>query len=73
MQGMKILGIVLLVLGVLGAAYGGFSYTKETHDAKIGPVSIEFKEKEHVSVPLWAGVAVALVGAFLVLKPPARA
>jgi hypothetical protein len=67
------LGIVLLIAGILGAAYGGFSYTKETHDAKIGPVKIELKEKEHVNVPIWAGVAVALVGAFLVLKSPARA
>ena len=73
MQGLKILGIVLLIAGVLGAAYGGFSYTKDTHGAKIGPVSIEVKEKEHVSVPLWAGVVVAAVGAFLLFGGPTRA
>ena len=72
-QGLKILGIVLLIAGVLGAAYGGFSYTKETHGAKIGPISLEVKEKEHVSVPLWAGIAVAVVGAFLVFKGPSGA
>jgi hypothetical protein len=63
-------GIVLLVLGLLGIAYGGFSYTKDTTAAKIGPVEIEVKEKEHVNVPLWAGVAVAAVGAVLLVRKP---
>lgn len=66
--GSRAIGLVLLILGILGAAYGGFSYTKETHGAKIGPVSIEVKEKEHVNVPLWAGVAVAIVGGVMVLR-----
>jgi multidrug transporter EmrE-like cation transporter len=71
-QGLKIVGLVLLIAGILGAAYGGFSYTKETHDAKIGPVKIELKEKEHVNVPVWAGIAVAVVGAVLLFQAPAR-
>jgi hypothetical protein len=68
MQGTKILGLVLLIAGILAGAYGGFSYTKETHGAKLGPLSIEVKEKEHVNVPLWAGVAIAVVGAILVFR-----
>ena len=67
---MRAVGIVLLVLGLLGIAYGGFSYTKDTTAAKIGPVEIEVKEKEHVNVPLWAGVAVAAVGAVLLVRKP---
>jgi hypothetical protein len=63
-------GIVLLVLGLLGIAYGGFSYTREKTAAKIGPIEIEVKEKEHVNVPLWAGVAVAAVGAVLLVRKP---
>jgi hypothetical protein len=63
-------GVVLLVLGLLGIAYGGFSYTKDTTAAKIGPVEIEVNEKERVNVPLWAGVAVAAVGAVLLVRKP---
>ncbi len=67
---MRAVGVVLLVLGLLGIAYGGFSYTKDTTAAKIGPVEIEVNEKERVNVPLWAGVAVAAVGAVLLVRKP---
>jgi hypothetical protein len=67
---MRILGLVLLVLGVLGIAYGGFSYTKERAGAKIGPVEVQVTEKEHVNVPLWAGILVSAAGLALVLKKP---
>ena len=67
---MRAMGIVLLVLGLLGIAYGGFSYTKDKTAAKIGPIEIEVKEKEHVNIPLWAGVAVAAVGAVLLVRKP---
>ena len=40
MSSPKIIAIVLIVAGVLGLAYGKFSYTKETHDAKSGPTEI---------------------------------
>jgi hypothetical protein len=66
----RVAGIVLLVLGLLGIAYGGFSYTRDKTAAKIGPIEIEVKEKEHVNVPLWAGVAVAAVGAVLLVRKP---
>lgn len=67
---MRILGAVLLVLGILGIVYGGFSYTKEKADAKVGPLEIQVTEKEHVNVPLWAGVLVSAAGLVLVLKKP---
>jgi UPF0716 family protein affecting phage T7 exclusion len=67
---MRILGVVLLVLGVLAVAYGGFSYTKEKGDAHIGPINIEVKEKKQVNIPMWAGIAAGVAGLVLILKKP---
>lgn len=68
MDGMKIVGIVLIVAGALGLGYGSFSYTKETHEAKVGPIELSVKDKETVNVPVWAGVGAILVGgAFLLV------
>ncbi len=65
MQGTKLIGAVLLALGILAVAYGGFSYTKDTDNIKLGPIEIEVKDKEHVNVPLWAGILVSIVGGVL--------
>jgi hypothetical protein len=66
MNGIKIGAIALVVAGVLGLAYGSFSYTKETHEAKLGPIELSVKEKQTVNIPVWAGVAaIALGGALL--------
>jgi len=64
---MRMLAIVLLVAGALALAYGGFSYTSETHEAKLGPLEITITEKERVNVPVWAGVALLVVGGGLLL------
>jgi hypothetical protein len=63
----KLLGILLIVAGVLGLVYGSFSYTKENHEAKIGPIVLSVKEKETVNVPMWAGIAAIAVGVVLLL------
>jgi len=63
----KIVGALLIVLGLLGLLYGGFSYTKETHDVKLGPIEFSVKEKQSVNVPVWAGVAAIVGGAVLLL------
>jgi hypothetical protein len=64
----KIVAIVLLAAGVLGLVYGGFSYTKETHQAKLGPIELSVSEKQSVNIPVWAGVgAIAIGGALLLL------
>jgi hypothetical protein len=65
MQGTKLLGAILLGLGILAVAYGGFSYTKSTDNVNLGPIKIEVQDKERVNVPLWAGIAVAIVGGVL--------
>lgn len=65
MNAAKIAGIVLIVAGVLGLVYGSFSYTKETHEAKLGPLQFSIQEKEIVNVPVWAGVGAIVVGGLL--------
>ena len=65
MNAMKMLGIVLIVGGILGLAYGGFTYTKETHETKIGPIVLSVTDKETVNVPIWAGVGAIVVGGLL--------
>jgi hypothetical protein len=67
---MRLAGLVVLVLGILGLVYGGFSYNREKGDAKIGPIKIEVTEKERVNIPLWAGVGAVLVGGALILRRP---
>jgi hypothetical protein len=58
---------VILAAGILALVYGGFSYTRETHDAKIGPLSISVSENRRVNVPVWAGVVLAVVGGGLLV------
>ncbi len=65
---MRMIGIVVLAAGILALVYGGFSYTRQTHDAKVGPLEISFSEKRQVNVPLWAGVVLAVVGGGLLLS-----
>ena len=66
MNSLKIVAIILIVAGALGLAYGSFTYTKDTHTAKLGPIELSVKDKETVNVPVWVGVgAIALGGALL--------
>ncbi len=66
MNAIKIVAITLMSAGVLGLVYGGFSYTKATHTADIGPLHLAVQEKQRVNVPLWVGIG-ALVGGALLL------
>lgn len=67
MNAIKILAIALIVAGALGLGYGSFSYTKESHEAKLGPIELSIKDKETVNIPVWAGVAAIVAGALLLL------
>jgi hypothetical protein len=62
MNPVKMLAIGLIVAGVLGLAYGSFTYTKETHDANLGPINISVSDKETINIPVWAGVVAIAVG-----------
>jgi len=63
----KIIGILLIVAGALGLIYGSFSYTKEKHDVKLGPLQFSVSEKETVNVPVWAGAGAIAIGVVLLL------
>ncbi len=67
MSAVKIMGIVLIVAGIVGLLYGNFSYTKETHDIKLGPLEMSVAEKQTVNVPVWAGVGAIVSGGLLLL------
>lgn len=62
-----LVALILIVLGILGLVYGGFSYTKETHDVDLGPVEFSVTEKERINMPLWLGVAAIVAGAGLLV------
>jgi TRAP-type C4-dicarboxylate transport system permease small subunit len=65
---MRMIGIVILAAGILALAYGGFSYTRQTHDVKVGALEISLSEKNRVNVPMWAGVVLAVVGGGLLIS-----
>lgn len=65
MNSIQITAVVLLVLGVLALAYGGFTYTSETHRAEIGPISLSVDDKERVNIPVWAGIGSVIAGGML--------
>ncbi|QTN29505.1 hypothetical protein HZ993_06720 [Rhodoferax sp. AJA081-3] len=66
MNAIKLVAIFLIAAGALGLLYGGFSYTKETSSANIGPLTLQVKETERVNIPLWVGVG-AIVGGIVLL------
>ena len=67
MSPLKIVAILLIVAGAIGLAYSRFSYTKETHSAKLGPIELSVKEKETVNVPAWAGLGAIAAGVVLLV------
>jgi hypothetical protein len=62
---MRLIAIILIVLGILATVYGGFSYTKDTTVAKVGPIELTAKKQETVNIPLWAGIGAIVIGAVL--------
>jgi uncharacterized membrane protein len=67
MNAIKIAAIVLIVGGILGLVYGGFTYTRQTHEAKLGPIELSVKDKQTVNIPVWAGVGAIVIGGALLL------
>jgi hypothetical protein len=72
MNTIRIAAIALIVAGALALIYGSFSYTKETHEVKLGAIAVSVQEKETVSVPIWAGVAGIVLGGALLLNSGKR-
>ena len=69
MNAVRIAAIVLIVAGSLGLAYGSFSYTKETQQARICPIELTVQDRQTVNIPVWAGVAAIVTGALLLFMP----
>ena len=67
MSAVKIVASVLIIAGLLGLVYGSFSYTKETQEAKIGPLELSVKDTQTVNVPVWVGVGAVVAGGALLL------
>ncbi len=67
MDAQRLAAIVLIVGGALGLAYGGFSYTRETHEADLGPLHMSVAEKKRVNVPVWAGAGAIVAGGLLLV------
>lgn len=67
MNALKMVAIVLILGGVLALMYGGFSYTKDTQQMKVGPLELSVEEKESVSIPTWAGGGAIVIGTLLLL------
>jgi hypothetical protein len=65
MNGLRILGLIMMIAGALALVYGGFSYTKDSTAAKLGPIELSVKEKKKVEIPLWASVGVLVLGGVL--------
>jgi uncharacterized membrane protein YidH (DUF202 family) len=63
----KLIGIILIVAGCLGLAYGGFTYTKETSAVKLGPIELKVQEKETISVPLIVSAGMIAAGVFMLV------
>ena len=65
MNTQKLVAFVLLVAGGLGLVYGGFSYTRETHQANVGSLHMSVDETKHVNIPVWAGIGALVAGGLM--------
>ncbi|MDD3774631.1 MAG: hypothetical protein PHV08_01595 [Sulfurovaceae bacterium] len=55
----------MIIGGILGAVFGGFSYTKKTQEIKMGPMEMTIKDKQTVDIPMWASISVMVLGGAL--------
>lgn len=67
MNAARITGIVLIVLGLAGFFTGGFSFTKDTTAAKLGPIQLTVKEKETINIPQWLSLGAVVLGAVVLV------
>lgn len=72
MRPIRGLAIGLIAAGALALAYGGFSYTRKTHEGHIGSLELSIKDKEHVNIPVWAGIGAIVIGVGFLLVPSAK-
>jgi uncharacterized membrane protein HdeD (DUF308 family) len=67
-----LVGIILIVLGVIGLASGGFSYTKKEKIVDLGPIEATADEKHSVAIPPVLGTVALVAGVALVAATTRR-
>jgi TRAP-type C4-dicarboxylate transport system permease small subunit len=67
MNAVKFVASILIIVGLAGLVYGRFDYTRDTQEAKIGPLELSVKDTETVVIPVWVGVGAVVVGGGLLL------
>lgn len=67
MDGLRIFAIVLIIAGVIGLVFGGFTYTRDRSETEIGPLEIAVEDRERVNIPVWAGVGAIIVGGLILV------
>ncbi len=72
MNPIKLVGVALLVVGALGLGYGGFTYTRSSHETQMGPFSMTVRNRQTVNIPIWAGIGAILLGGALLLVPAGK-
>jgi hypothetical protein len=71
MKAATVIGIVLILLGIMGFAVGGFSFHHEKKDVDLGPVQVSHEKKETVPIPpILSGIA--LVGGIVLVVAGAK-
>lgn len=70
MKPATIIGFLLIILGIIGFAIGGVSFTHQKKDVDLGPVQVSHQEKKSIpispilsTIVLVAGVGLVVVGA----------
>jgi hypothetical protein len=68
MNGLRLVAAALIAAGVLALVYGGFSYTRDTHKASVGPIELTVRDQRQVNVPVWAGIGAIVIGGLLLVS-----
>ncbi|MDP4190016.1 MAG: DUF3185 domain-containing protein [Bacteroidota bacterium] len=66
MKGTRIIGIILIILGILGFAFGGISFTKKEKIVDLGPIEVQSEKKESIPVTPIASAVAVVAGIVLV-------
>jgi hypothetical protein len=66
-NGTRLVALILVIAGVLGLAYGGFTYTRDSHTTQLGPLELTVKDRETVNVPIWLGGGLVIAGVLLLV------